>query len=148
MNVITTSSSNNNQVRRGGSIGLKLWQLGLLLICCLLIPVGQASPNKTIGRRNCTTGRAQVSWPQLISMITVGWKSASPWIEYSFGLTTGILLGFSIIMTIGLIIMRRQGARLKRVGYGLLILQILSPGGAVQVTNNTNLGLLFGLTHV
>ena len=78
----------------------------------------------------------------------MGWKSASPWIEYSFGLTTGILLGFSIIMTIGLIIMRRQGARLKRVGYGLLILQILSPGGAVQVTNNTNLGLLFGLTHV
>ena len=116
VNVITTSSSNNNQLRRGGSTGLKLWQLGLLLICCLIIPVGQASPNKTIGRRNSTTGRAQVSWPQLISMKTMRWKSASPWIEYSFGLTTGILLGFSIIMIIGLIIMRRQGARLQRVG--------------------------------
>ena len=29
-----------------------------------------------------------------------------------------------------------------------MILQILSPGGAVQVTNNTNLDLLFGSAHV
>ena len=61
VNIITTSSSNNNQLRRGGSTGLKLWQLGFLLVCCLLIAVGQASPNKTIGRRNVGLRRSSIT---------------------------------------------------------------------------------------
>ena len=52
VNCITALSSNNNRLasKRRGSAVIKLWQLGLLLTCCLIIPLGNASPNKTTAK--------------------------------------------------------------------------------------------------
>ena len=78
----------------------------------------------------------------------MGWQSVSFWIEYSFGLLTGSLFGFSVIILIGLIIMRCLIARLMRIGHGSLILLMIDHEGAAHVTNSNKLGALFGTAHV
>ena len=100
VNYITADNSNNKKIakKRVWSPGIKLWQLSLLLIFGIIIPFGQTSSNKSIEKMNITTKGEQANWPELISMITMGWKSVSPWIEYIFSLITGMLLAFSFIM--------------------------------------------------
>ena len=58
----------------------------------------------------------------MISAITMGWKSASTWVEYSFGFLTETLIGISINMLIGFIIMRRRATRLQGMEYGSVLL--------------------------
>ena len=111
---------------------------------------GHAS-NQTIEgiESNAVRGRS-LEWAQVMSVITKRWYSASPWIEYMFGLFTGGLFGFSVVTLIGLIIMRCRGVQFTRINHGLMVLLMISYGGAIQpqVTNNTNIGFLFGPTHV
>ena len=152
VNCINTSHKKSNQTggTNRGTTAMKLWQLSLLMIMCILLPFGHASSQSMKRNESNTVTGNSLEGTIVMSVITKRWYSASPWIEYTFGLFTGGLFGFSVVILIGLIIIRCRGVRFTRINHGLMVLLMISYGGAIQpqVTNNTNLGSLFGPAHV
>ena len=152
INCINTSHKKSNQTggTNRGTTAMKLWQLSLLMIMCILLPFGHASSQSMKRNESNTVTGNSLEGTIVMSVITKRWYSASPWIEYTFGLFTGGLFGFSVVILIGLIIIRCRGVRFTRINHGLMVLLMISYGGAIQpqVTNNTNLGSLFGPAHV